>query len=229
MKRPSLRGLLRSAVAQVLPSATIGTRWKADMAPVAEDFELQVHQAFQLVGAGLVQSWEIQIAELGRLWAMKHPGREAELGERWSDCLVPIEAPVQALGRVVRKSLERGRAAAEQSGQLADYTAELEGKLTALPPKVAEGWSDCAGHLGPCFEVLTDPEAGEAGFRAAGVTLQAELERVAANFRSDLAEVPEREDLSKALFHAIDRYQEDAVRAIELAVVGGKEAYAAFL
>ncbi len=197
------------------------------MLPVAEDFELQTYQAFQLVGAGLVQGWEIQIAELARVWSGSHPDREVALAERWSDCLVPIEAPVQALGRVVRKSLERGRAAAEQSGKLADYTSELEAKFAALPSNVRKGWDECAAHLTPCFEVLKDPAAGEAGFRQFGAVLEQELARVARNFSTDLAAVPEAPDLGKALFHAIDRYQEDAVRAIEMAVVGGKEAYAA--
>ena len=116
-------------------------------------------QGLKLVGASLVQSWEVTLAEL-RPTLVRFNGQEAggEMVNRWSDALVPIETPYQALIRNCPALLTQGLAQAEATGKLAPLTEVLLTRIEELGPLTAEGWLRTLGHVDPILDTL--PNAG---------------------------------------------------------------------
>jgi hypothetical protein len=221
-KRPSVRrlvGRIRKRVSG--PDPRVGEAFLPEHYEAAGDWLEICEQAFKLLGAGVVQSWEIALAELARALDGPLPqAQSAELVERWSDALVGLEQPVQTLVRVVPRTVGRGLTAAKRSGRLADLTAPLEEKLAALPDKVAEGWAGTGEHLAPMFAALGDARGLSAAFARGGPSLHQALATSAATFSAAAAALPDAPALPRALFEMVDGYQGASLQAFEFTIAG---------
>ncbi len=192
---------------------------------VLEDWGEVVEQALRLVGAGLVQSWEVNLAELRPLLALRRTGDtlDADL-ERWSDALVPLETPFRDLINAAPQVMKRGREEAIAARSLSSASRELLERIEDLPGLAERGWSRSLAHLDPILAELVDPESVRERVAAEGSELRRLLEQTAATLRADLSGVESAPSLSSALFDAIDTWKDATTRALEFAIAAWLEA-----
>lgn len=224
MARPSVRAFVRGLAHKArehLPFGPepVGTRMRPEYDAVLQEFELTAHQALELTGGALVQSWEVVLAEISfQLGKVVPPEEVPKLAERWSDALVPFDHPFQQIRRSSRRTLQRGREQALATGELVHAFTGLVEAIERLPAELADGWERTGNHLQPLFSRLSDPAEAQRRFLARGPSLRVELEAVTVRFREDIQRVSAAASLSRALFEAIDRFKDDFSRALEFAI-----------
>lgn len=190
-----------------------------------EDWNSVAEQALKLVGAGLVQSWEVTLAELRPILVAVN-GAEAggEMINRWSDALVPLETPFQTIIRSTPGVLSKGLAKAEQTGKLVSLTEEFLSRIDGLGPITADGWARSLNHVGPILDTLDDPDAIKARIGAEAPKLAREFADANSALRDAISRAGHADRVGRALFDAIDTWKDAVVRAMEFAVAVQLEA-----
>ena len=164
--------------------------------------------AFKLVGAALVGTWEVAIADIARALDQRLPeAQRTKLVDRISDSLVPVQTPLQDTGRRFRTAIKTGLQAALQSHQLTDATTPLMESLAPLPAAIEEGWLKTTEYLEPVFEVLPDSPAARSAFVETGPALRAMVEKHNAKFNADMAALSQQPELRVALADALDHWR----------------------
>ena len=196
-----------------------------DLHKPLEDWTAIAEQALKLVGAGMVQSWEVTLAELRPILA-RHNGDEtaADQVNRWSDALVPLETPFQTIIRGCPAILSKGLRACEERGQLAPLTAEFLHRIDGLGPLTADGWARALEHVGPILDTLPEPQAARDRIAQEGPKLGRQLADASAQFHADVAQAGQGDRVGTDLFHAIDTWKDAVIRALEFAVAAQLEA-----
>ncbi len=219
------RGPLRRLRDRLRGSRRDPEAWHPTLKRELEDWTSVAEQALKLVGAGLVQSWEVTLAELRPL-LLQVSGDPAATDQvnRWSDALVPIETPYQAIIRATPSLLARGLAEAEHTGRLAPLTAELLTRIDGLGPLTADGWGRMLAHIGPILDTL--PQAPELRTRIAeeGPKLGRSLGGANLQLREDVRRAGHSDKVGSALFEAIDTWKDAVIRDLEFAVAVQLEA-----
>lgn len=196
-----------------------------DLHKELEEWTEVAEQGLKLVGAGMVQAWEVQLAEV-RSILVKHNGETVatEQTNRWSDALVPLETPFQHIIRGCPAVLGKGLAKAESSGQLAPLTDELLHRIDGLGPLTADGWGRALNHIGPILDTLPNADAIKSRIAEEGPKLGRELAAANVQLREDVGRAGESDRVGHGLFEAIDTWKDAVIRCMEFAVSAQLEA-----
>jgi hypothetical protein len=182
----------------------------------------QIDAEFKKAGAALVGSWEVGAAELGRV-VVGDP-EDARLVERFSDALVPTQAPFTNLHKGCSAAMQRGLRAGLAAGRIDVAVAPLQQLVDGLGPEVDAGWPKTRAYLDPILSRCADPKGAAARFDAGGPALAGAALEAAALLRARLAALPQAPSLYKGMTDAVEDWQQALGRSVEMIVVGRAKA-----
>jgi hypothetical protein len=221
----SLRGRLRRLRDHLKGNTRDPNAFHPSLRRELEDWNSVAEQALKLVGAGLVQSWEVNLAEVRPILVAVNGAEQAtEMVNRWSDALVPLETPFQAIIRSCPRLLAKGLAEAEESGLLAPLTDTFLDRIEKLGPLTSDGWARALNHVGPILDTLNDPAAIKTRISLEGPKLGRDLARSHQELRQAIDQAGHSDRVGTALFHAIDIWKDAVIRSFEFAVAAQMEA-----
>jgi len=199
--------------------------YRPDLHKELEDWTEVAEQGLKLVGAGMVQAWEVNLAEV-RPILVAHNGEAVatEQTNRWSDALVPLETPFQHIIRGCPAVLGKGLDQARSTGQLAPLTDELLHRIDGLGPLTADGWGRALNHIGPILDTLPNPDAIKERIADEGPKLGRELAAASLQLRESVDRAGATDRVGHALFEAIDTWKDAVIRSMEFAVAAQLEA-----
>ncbi len=217
-----LRGLARRVLDRIGGPREAGAGFTQGSERAFAALDDNAESAFSALGAAVVSSWEVLLADLGR--ALQHLPAEprGRLVERVSDALVPTAAPLQHGERPFRAAVQSGVKAALRSGRLEDATEPLCAHLETLGEPVAAGWAKTVAFLQPVYEALPEPDALRGALAFTGGELRGVFDQEAARFRARMEALPRASALEPALNQALDAWKQGVVRGIEVALYGAR-------
>lgn len=219
---PILRGLARRVLDRIGGPPAVGEGFGPGSERAFAQLDDAAEGAFSAVGAAVVSSWEVLLADLARALGQLPAERRARLVERVSDALVPTASPLTHAERPFKAALQGGVKAALRSGRLADATEPLCAHLETLGEPVAAGWGRTTAFMQPVYEALPEPDALRGALAFTGGELRAVFDGEAARFRAAMEALPAAPALEPALTLAFERWKEGVVRGVEVALYGAR-------
>lgn len=213
-----LRQLARR-VRDRLDGPVVGERFPANGAAAFAALDASAEGVFSSVGAAVVSSWEVLLADVGRALP---PDQRAKAVARISDALVPTLSPLQHLDRPFREQNSAGVKVALRSGRLVDATDPLATWFEGLGAPVAAGWAKTVGYLGPICELFEEPEALRGSLAFTGSALRGVFDEQARVFAEAMAALPTAPSLEPALMSALDGWKTRVVRGVEMTIYGAR-------
>lgn len=196
--------------------AALGPHFTPALEETWRELEEQVDAELKKAGASIVSAWEVGAAELGR--AVVGRADDKALVERFSDALVPTLQPFQDLHKGIGGAMRDGLAAGLATGSVAAATAPLQGLLTGLDARAADGWGKTTKHLDPLFALCARPDEARDRFRAGERPLRQTCIDADAIWRARLDALPAAPGLWEGLTGAAEAWQLTATRGLEIAI-----------
>lgn len=217
-----LRHLARR-VRDRLDGAPLGDRFPANGAAAFAVLDGNAEGVFSSVGAAVVSSWEVLLADVGRALGRTMTDTErAAAVTRMSDALVPTLSPLQHLDRPFRAAASAGVNTALRTGVLAHATDPLVASLDGLAEPVAAGWAKTVSYLGPLCEQLPEPPALRGALAFTGGELRALFEGQARTFAGAMTALSTAPALEPPLLAAMEAWKQGVVRGVEVAIYGAR-------
>lgn len=165
----------------------------------------------ELLAAAVTATWEVGLADIGRVMRARHPERAAAFVERSSDALVPLLTPIQALPKSLEQAVERGGIQGQRSGKLLDAVAPTVAVVKAVPADLESAWMELVAYL----ELEPVPQVRGA-LEGQGVVLR-ELAQVAAQeFHGACGLLPEEPRPELAFMGVLDIWRRNLARGLEI-------------
>lgn len=165
----------------------------------------------ELLAAAVTATWEVGLADIGRVLRQTHPERAAAFVERASDALVPLLTPIQALPKAFEQAVEQGGRQGERSGKVLDAVAPTVAIVKGVPGDLEKAWGELVAYL----ELEPVPEVRTA-LEGQGSALAALSLAAAKDFHSACGLLPEEERVELAFMGALDVWRRDVARGLEI-------------
>lgn len=214
----ALRGLAKRVMDRVAGPAPVGDGFGPGSARAFAALDDNAESTFSSVGAALVGSWEVLLADVSRSLGPIPQEQRAKLVERLSDALVPTMGTLQHGERPFKAALQAGVKVALRSGRLSDASDPLVAQLETLGEPVATGWSKTVQYLQPVCDTLPEPDKLRASLAFIGGELRRVFDSEAAAFRQRMGALPRATAIEPALFEAMEAWKQGVIRGVEIAV-----------
>ena len=212
-----LRGLASRVKRKITGQKSVGDSFGQSQDTAFARLDYNADAAFQLIGASLVGTWEVLLTDLARALRPVVPDEEARrLLDRISDSLVPIQGPLQSLGRNYRRSLKQGVQKGLQSGQLSDTTETILASMVPFPDEISAGWLKTVDYMLPIFEALDPDGSVQTRCRAGGDELSELIRTHNTVYFEAMRALPAADDLNIALTDSLDTWRDAIVRGLEM-------------
>ena len=165
----------------------------------------------ELLAAAVTATWEVGLADIGRVLREVHPERAAAFVERASDALVPLLTPIQALPKSLEQAVEQGGRQGERSGKVLDAVAPTVAVVKAVPADLDKAWAELVAYL----ELEPVPEV-RASLEGQGSALVAIASDAAKDFHTACGALPQEERVELAFMGALDVWRRDLARGLEI-------------
>lgn len=165
----------------------------------------------ELLAAAVTATWEVGLADIGRVLRSGHPERAAAFVERASDALVPLLTPIQALPKALEQAVEQGGRQGQRSGKLLDAVAPTVAVVKAVPGDIGRAWGELVAYL----ELEPVPEV-RAALEGQGSVLVTIASDAAKAFHAACGALPQEERVELAFMGALDVWRRDLARGLEI-------------
>ena len=214
----ALRGLARRVLDRVAGPQPVGEGFVAGSERAFAALDDNAESTFSSVGAALIGSWEVLLADVSRALGPIPQEQRGKLVERISDALVPTMSTLQHGERPFKAALQGGVKVALRSGRLSDATEPLAAHLETIGEPVATGWSKTVQYLQPVVETLPEPDKVRASLAFLGGELRRVFDAEATSFRHRIEALPRATALEPALFDAMESWKQGVIRGLEIAI-----------
>ncbi|MFT5587413.1 MAG: hypothetical protein ACI9VR_005023 [Cognaticolwellia sp.] len=165
----------------------------------------------ELLAAAVTATWEVGLADIGRVLRETHPDRAFAFVERASDALVPLLTPIQALPKSLEQAVEQGGRQGQRSGKLLDAIAPTVAVVNGLPDDLEKAWAELVAYL----ELEPVPEVRVA-LEGIGSPLVRIATDAAKEFHTACGALPQEERVELAFMGALDVWRRDVARGLEI-------------